>query len=399
MQYDQQYVMLDGGCWSVDGQTRRVVIRQMFCGSNDRRGRMRSNPPSTTYDASFQSGFTLVELLVVITIIGILIALLLPAVQAAREAARTMQCANNLKQIGLALHNYHATHAIFPPAIIESGCMFSPALAIRPPGATMKALNTSGWTILLPYLEQQSLHDQYDFTQASCAIAQNGMTVAGNPAVNQMVVSTRLAVFSCPSDQEPVLWTGGAGAIGGTTLQAATGNYVLAWGSFEDEYGWYSMYGADPAQGMFGNNGAAKISEIRDGLSQSIAAGESLQYHCWGNASAWAIGRTGAVGFVATPTLWGAAWARGTQINISVNEAGIATGCRNTSSSGCNANQPGGCGGPDLPYYHWMFSSKHPDGASFVLGDGSAKFINNEIDPAVWRNLNYIHDGNIIGNY
>jgi prepilin-type N-terminal cleavage/methylation domain-containing protein/prepilin-type processing-associated H-X9-DG protein len=336
--------------------------------------------------------FTLVELLVVITIIGILIALLLPAVQAAREAARRLHCCNNMRQVGMALHNYHSAHSVFPPAIIDSGAAFWPGYGSRPSGYPARALNTSGWVILLPYLEQQGLHDMYDFKQASCSIAYNGTTVAGNPLVNRPVVTMTLALFRCPSDDEPTLVSGGSDGVN----DAATGNYTFAWGSYHDYYGNYSSYGASLVQGMFGNNGAARLDDVKDGTTQSIAVGESIQRTCWGYDSFWAVGRAGAIGHVASPTLFSdATWVRGTQLNMTVNESGSGTSCRDINSSACG----GKCGGPELPYNHWVFSSRHPGGANFTMGDGSVMFINNEINPVTWRNLNYIHDGNALDSF
>lgn len=96
------------------------------------------------------AGFTLIELLVVIAIIAILIALLLPAVQQAREAARRTQCKNNLKQLGLALHNYHDTHSVFPPGLLGR--------------CTTPDLNASGLVMLLPYIEQNNLYSQFNFS-------------------------------------------------------------------------------------------------------------------------------------------------------------------------------------------------------------------------------------------
>ena len=114
-----------------------------------------------TMKALWRRGFTLVELLVVIAIIGILIALLLPAVQAAREAARRSQCTNNMKQLGLALHNYHDTHLVFPPAGLDYGLAMTGGT--EPPGKTVKNMN--GLVLLLPYLEQQPLFDKFDCRQ------------------------------------------------------------------------------------------------------------------------------------------------------------------------------------------------------------------------------------------
>ena len=132
------------------------------------------NPKSKTRKSKSQHGFTLVELLVVIAIIGILIALLLPAVQAAREAARRMQCTNNLKQLGLALHNYHITERSFPPSAGWSD--------VAPP------VMTKGFLVpLLPYLEQQTIYDRLDQTRW------------GN-ATNFELGKQIPSAFICPSD-------------------------------------------------------------------------------------------------------------------------------------------------------------------------------------------------------
>jgi prepilin-type N-terminal cleavage/methylation domain-containing protein len=126
-------------------------------------------------------GFTLVELLVVIAIIGILVALLLPAVQAAREAARRMQCSNNLKQLALAVHNYHDTYKVFPPGGITPGpCCGTPSAAT--------------WTLfILPFLENQTVADQYNFNLFNDS-------TPGRPGPNDFVTTLRMNIFLCPSD-------------------------------------------------------------------------------------------------------------------------------------------------------------------------------------------------------
>lgn len=153
----------------------------------------------------FRRAFTLIELLVVIAIIAILVALLLPAVQQAREAARRTQCKANLKQIGIAMANYHDVHSTLPPGVISSGGLHTPDAS---QGEQHRdALNHTAWALILPYIDQAALYDQWDFNIASNGYLRNtnyvipgGTVVGGWPNANTPLAQTKLGVYMCPSD-------------------------------------------------------------------------------------------------------------------------------------------------------------------------------------------------------
>ena len=191
-------------------------------------------------------GFTLIELLVVIAIIAVLIALLLPAVQAAREAARRAQCTNNLKQVGLALHNYHDAHGTFP----AGGWIADPA---RPATAAMNF----GWSAaILPGLEQRAVYDGLNFA------------FGYNVAANSTMTATVLNVYLCPSEPRKGIRSPGPGD---------------AFASADADYG--GMYGPrglmspplvnDPPRGALIFNQCLGIAQITDGTSQTIHVGEA----------------------------------------------------------------------------------------------------------------------------
>ena len=196
-------------------------------------------------------GFTLIELLVVIAIISVLIALLLPAVQAAREAARRLQCTNNMKQIGLAMHNYESTNSVFAPGRIN----------------TYVAGNGHCWgaySQMLPYFEQQAVFNAMNFS-----LNPDPDYTTTTAAANMTAAVTTINMFLCPSDGGDTLIQVGGGMY-------SVHNYLLNVGSG------YSVVQAPPGggpapNGIFFENSAVRIAAITDGTSQSVAVSETIR--------------------------------------------------------------------------------------------------------------------------
>ncbi|MFA8020711.1 DUF1559 domain-containing protein [Bremerella cremea] len=310
--------------------------------------------------SSLRRGFTLVELLVVIAIIGVLIALLLPAVQQAREAARRMQCANNLKQMGLGLHNFHDTFNHLPP------------------GGSRTGHGGYTWgTFILPFVEQAPMWDAIlqeagnyppDPTGRTgsiyCGCSMYGVWTTPGPEANT------IDIFMCPSDT--LAEVRNSTDIG---LQCGKSNYA---GSL----GWGHAYG----NGMFNRfiTSINKFSDITDGLSNSIAigevgggrissapGGENPTYPVWAGSPKGASG--------SSLTHWGPlreAW-HGVPINLS------------------NGGGPGG----DPDAWDKGFGSLHPGGAQFLFGDGSVHFLAETINLDAYDHLGQIDDGNVIGEF
>ncbi|HVA45804.1 MAG TPA: DUF1559 domain-containing protein [Pirellulales bacterium] len=374
-------------------------------------------------------GFTLVELLVVIAIIGILIALLLPAVQAAREAARRTQCNNNLKQIGLALQNYHDTIRVFPPAILGNGRFNSGKQVTTQPVLTpwpYPVYNTTGFVLMLQQLEQGGAYAQYNFNAPSSISSPYGLPIANGyttSATNQNVYSKQLAVYSCPSDQSPPpIEINGPNNTANfyEANSVARGNYLFSTAEMTDYSRDYYNYVSNAGSGnwngagnpyfwhigVFGNDGAATIQMIKDGTSNTIAVGESTQGSSgktstsfgpyWGaGVHTCCHGRTTLSG--GPPT-----WPNSTMTTLSYKGSNgqvfTWTGLTDIAYSSINFDQSLGAG--RRLQYAWQFGSHHPDGAQFVFVDGSVKFIRDDVDYyAVFVWLNRINDGRQITNF
>jgi prepilin-type N-terminal cleavage/methylation domain-containing protein/prepilin-type processing-associated H-X9-DG protein len=313
-------------------------------------------------------GFTLVELLVVIAIIGVLVALLLPAVQAAREAARRSQCANNFKQVGLAQHNYNSAKKRFPPGDLHviashwppggagSTCGSMPLIVA--PNKVGNYPNGYGWSVfILPYLEEETVYDQFDFAlQHStgsnfkvCAIPIKVYNCPDNPQSGTMVHTTGAAVSNGPDPRDDQQHT---------SMCAVTDSVDHVCGfPTHRKYGSANSNSSITAiteysDSAFGNLEGARPAQISDGLSKTLFVGEVLgggpgtyHGHFWTthNLLDTADGINGA------STVVGGAWPF-------VNSNGSNNNCRDTG-----------------------FASLHPGGCHFVFGDGHVSFLSENI--------------------
>ena len=323
-------------------------------------------------------GFTLVELLVVITIIGILIALLLPAAQAAREAARRAQCSNNLKQIGLALLNYEANIGCFPPGALNT----NPVNTSTAPKPTYPRIT---WVVhLLPYLEQQNLYDRIDFSLPAGpgrALWTNSNMCQGPGAVTAVVISC----FLCPSDGMGGTVHHNSGVGGDNNF--ARGNYAGFFGNLDYDSG-LLPYNANYKAAAFGVNAAVRMAQIRDGTSNTMALGEV---------------RTG---IDSEDDFRGVFWydqAGCSQVytryppNTQSFDVFYPEWC-STATNLPDLNLPCLAGSTDDGSDTAACRSRHPGGVHVGLCDGSTHFINDSIDPNVWQAIGSIAGDEVIGS-
>ncbi|MCA9059021.1 MAG: DUF1559 domain-containing protein [Planctomycetaceae bacterium] len=321
-------------------------------------------------------GFTLIELLVVIAIIAILIALLLPAVQQAREAARRTQCRNNLKQLGLALHNYHDTFNTFPPGYVDVDG-----------GNTERTNGGWAWTVhVLPQLEQANLYGQFNLDTTPFALT----TPAGVAVANQSLVKTVLPMFSCPSDPKPemIANNNGASGNGAGTAAIATCSYMGVLGPFDGapctNNG--AVVNVDKRNiGVLTVNGSVRIRDILDGTSNVFAVGECRYIENTTDIGGNAIGSQRNFCFGSITNNGGPNCA-----NNGYNNNGAHNHIRSTRHK---------LNGPLLSAsnLHRAYSSWHTGGAQFLMCDGSVRFVSENIDHT---NTNFVSNpSNVSGPY
>jgi prepilin-type N-terminal cleavage/methylation domain-containing protein/prepilin-type processing-associated H-X9-DG protein len=317
-------------------------------------------------------GFTLVELLVVIAIIGVLVSLLVPAVQAAREAARRSSCSNNLRQIGVALQNYHDACKKFPP----SACL--------PVGGTGD--NWSAQARLLPYLEEQSLEHLIDWS----------LPYNVQPDVTQV----RVSVYLCPTEVRDEARPDGA-----------LTHYPLNYGINLGTWFIYDPVAQQGGNGLVYPNSRTSFASLTDGSSKTLAFAEFKAYNPYlrdgGNPSAahtpvpitpaevvayggsfkqdsghteWIDGRAHQTGFTATfqPNTYFAHVSAGQTYDVDFN----------SSREGKTANK--------ITYAVVTSRSHHPGGVQVLFADGSGQFVADEVDLATWQALSTIEGGEIM---
>jgi prepilin-type N-terminal cleavage/methylation domain-containing protein/prepilin-type processing-associated H-X9-DG protein len=348
-----------------------------------------------------RKGFTLIELLVVIAIIAILIGLLVPAVQKVREAAARSQCQNNLKQMGLGVHNFAGVHKRFPAALIHPGWHSSAApgaARYRGPEANYSndaqyfVYNHSGFIALLPYIEQDGLFRQYDYRLPGSTRNGNGSTATTAPGdsatnPNRLVGEQSVPIFVCPSDQNPppqrtnLPYT----ADPYERANARRSNYLFNIGNNIDQTAFWEGQGF-ALRGPFGNNGADSLTTIRDGTSNTIAIGESKQIH--GSAN------------------YGPFWGNGAHTSVGGRIAGSVDPANYANHNCWKPNHPyyndAGCQTPvpasKMLQYAWGFGSWHSGVTIFAFCDGSVRNVSDSISTLNWIALGTSSGGEIIND-
>jgi prepilin-type N-terminal cleavage/methylation domain-containing protein/prepilin-type processing-associated H-X9-DG protein len=373
----------------------------------------------------FRGGFTLIELLVVIAIIAVLIALLLPAVQSAREAARRAQCTNNLKQIGLAMHNYHTAYGTFPLGVSASNNTWNSSHC----GCSAQ-ITWNGWSVhamLLPYLEASPVFNAINF-------AFDPLVCSSGGRFNNTAFTTVIPGFLCPSDPFSGKKTG------------FINNYC---GSLGTTIGVVQTWGANSI-GVFSYQIPYGLQDITDGSSNTVAFGEALVGDTCGglslNNDAYRGNGVAIAALGNNAQGYPACWNYNAEANANFYlqqqlprcnaawQAIATTGSSGSGTLGCNRGNYWGWGAeamslfntivpPSSQQYQWSFcrsgcngccggnacnladhgeiansNSQHPGGANFALGDGSVRFVKSSIAIQTWWALGTRIGGEVISS-
>ena len=306
-----------------------------------------------------RSGFTLIELLVVIAIIAVLIGLLLPAVQKVREAASRSKCTNNLKQMGVAFHNYLSTFGYFPAAYQSN-----PTTVVLPEDED----TGPGWAWsvqLLPYLEQDAVYREFELDKSPI-----DPSSTRNAAARQRV----LTMFRCPSDKPKAdVFTVTFDPMPATPITMAFSNYTGMFGTTEA-----GETDNGEGDGPLYRNSRVQVVQITDGTSQTIMVGENSRAYVHGT---WVAPVNGAL----VPPLFPGA-------DPTEQEPHPALVLGHTGDDGSHT--------PNNPTNHVDdFTSRHTAGVNFLFCDGSVRMINNTISPTTWKSLGTRSTGDIVGDY
>jgi prepilin-type N-terminal cleavage/methylation domain-containing protein len=306
-------------------------------------------------------GFTLIELLVVIAIIAILIALLLPAVQQAREAARRSQCRNNLKQIGLALHNYHDTFSVFPYGEMNGAGVIT----------GVPTRNQNGLVMLLPYIDQATLYNTFNFNQTFGKF-NNAAAVNTLVSPNLEAKTTKMAAYMCPSDAGTPFINDDARYYGcGASGISWKSSYGLSVNQTHLQPLWTNI--GRTVRPAFGGNSNANMRDFSDGTSNTVLVCETVFECSSGRISPWACVQHA-----------------GTGVNLAagrINRWALGPAPANLPIAGT------------LLTYSQNASSAHTGGCHALLGDGGVRFVSENTNAQTLINLAYIADGQVLGEF
>jgi len=327
-----------------------------------------------------RSAFTLIELLVVIAIIAILVALLLPAVQQAREAARRSACKNQLKQLGLALQNYHDTHSVFP---IGEGYDGTVSDFISDCNAVPRR---APWTVLiLPFVEESALYEDFNFTERFRSIYSESPTSGANFTASNRIVSS----YHCPSFPAP---------------DGLHTNYFGVMGGGQGDAFWVHS-GSMPGRALWNNgtlflNSKIRMRDLTDGTSNTLVIGET-KYQLGPKGRANPLERIGWASSI-RPCNNATSGVTAAVTDVPINAyRGDGNSEDTLFTDGNVANLRGHVSGTPATYnlQGRAFSSSHPGGCHFAFGDGSVHFLSENVDLVTLNNLAIRDDGEVVGEF